>query len=374
MPIRLFRDRAVNWHAQQFGKDGLIAAAGLFVEGRVGYVTLLQSDLCQQIYRDAELKRECASRLNNRFRYWHKILLNAVLDFALDLGLDTIYSPTAAHILATTPKDIAPELFIQIYDSVPTSYQCERCTVGDAEYWRVELQNNRDRVALLNSKSSEIALPNRVICVYHDIECDVDTAVSKDDCIRALGRMLEIERSRSLSTTYNVLGTIYKEVAPSIMDAGTHTIGLHSYDHNVGDVNQLPRSREVDLQVKGYRPAQSVITPEITEYNLSYYNFEWLLGWWKHFESIEPIVDRGIVKIPVHQDDYSLTRDEKYEDWTEQLFRTVDQQRFVAVGLHDCYSKFWLHEYGDLLDRLLSAGEIWSGDQVVNHVYLANAL
>src|SRR5271156_902818 len=90
-PVQLFRDRAINWHAQQFGQDGLIAAAGLFVEAGAAYVTLLQSDLCQQIFRSEELKRECASRLNNRFRYWYKLLLNAILDFAADLALDIVY-------------------------------------------------------------------------------------------------------------------------------------------------------------------------------------------------------------------------------------------------------------------------------------------
>src|SRR5204863_9880494 len=43
LPDELFTDRAVNWHGQQLGRRGLVAAAGLVVEPRGAFGSLLQS-------------------------------------------------------------------------------------------------------------------------------------------------------------------------------------------------------------------------------------------------------------------------------------------------------------------------------------------
>src|SRR5579862_9148304 len=45
-PPELFTDRGVNWHNQQLGENGLIAAAGLYLRENSLIVTLMQSDLC----------------------------------------------------------------------------------------------------------------------------------------------------------------------------------------------------------------------------------------------------------------------------------------------------------------------------------------
>ena len=155
LPEALFTDRAVNWHGQQYGKKGLIAAAGLFVEGRSAFVTLLQSDLCQQIHRSPELKRAASARLNNRFRYWYLIVMNAILDFACDRDLERVYSPTAAHIVATTRKPVVRDLFEQIYDAAGARYDCRRETVDGAEYWAVAPARNAARVVRLPEAAGE---------------------------------------------------------------------------------------------------------------------------------------------------------------------------------------------------------------------------
>src|SRR5271166_1356155 len=372
-PVQLFRDRAVNWHLQQLGRDGLVASAGMFVEGDQGYLTLLQSDLCQQIYRDPKLKLQCGSKLNNRFRYWYKMLLNAVLDFAEDLGLHAVHSPTAAHIVAATPKRVVPDLFEQIYDFVAGSYVCARRSEGAAEYWRLELQANRNRIARLATKPERALQPTRIICLYHDIEQDVDTEVSKSECAAALTQMLEVEQARGVRATYNVLGTIYREIAPSILAVGSHALGLHTYDHNLDDPEQLGKARKVDLQVKGYRPARSIITPELSSYQLSYHNFEWLMSSARSLGLEEPALDRGVVRIPAHLDDYDLVKGESYENWMHRLRREVETRQFVSVGLHDCYSKYWIKHFKHLLEYLQHAGELWNCDDLSDRMYLANA-
>src|SRR5262245_12968127 len=65
-PDALFSDPTINWHRQQFGRKGLVAAAGLYEQDGGLYVTLMQSDLCQQIYRHAALRQSCKTRVDNR--------------------------------------------------------------------------------------------------------------------------------------------------------------------------------------------------------------------------------------------------------------------------------------------------------------------
>ncbi len=221
-PAELFTDPTVNWHQQQFGRPGLVAAAGLFVEERNAYVSLLQSDLCQQIFRHPRLKQICASRVNNRFRYWYKLLFNAVLEFALERGLERVFSPTAAQIVGTTRKAINDELFREIYDYPSTRYKLRRSTIGPAEYWDVPIRENADLIVALTPTivSAPEQRPARIICVYHDIEENVDTDVSAEECQGALSRMLEVERRHGVRATYNILGTLFRRAAPLVAQAG----------------------------------------------------------------------------------------------------------------------------------------------------------
>ncbi|HEY6421599.1 MAG TPA: hypothetical protein VIX59_21585 [Candidatus Binataceae bacterium] len=374
-PSELFTDPIVNWHSQQFGEPGLIAAAGLFIDGASAFVTTLQSDLCQQIAKHPGLKKQCASHLDKRFRYWYEILFNAVLDFAIDYGLEVVYSPTGALIAGKTRKRIDPALFLQIYDSVENRYEATRERVGDAEYWRVGIAENLDRIARLEQGTSRTRhSPARVICLYHDIEESVDTDVAREECESALVRMLEVERTVGVRATYNVLGELFARKVPAIVASDSHAIAFHTYNHRLDDVNQLAQVRRVNLQVKGYRPARSIVTPELSDYALRFHNFEWLMSSASSLKRDRPEVENGIVKIPVHLDDYSLsTGAESYEQWENHLFALVNERSFVAVGLHDCYSKFWIDNYLELLSRLQTAGELWTCDQVLDHVILSDA-
>ncbi len=375
-PPEVFCDSIVNWHQQQFGRPGLVAAAGLFLDGNNAYVTLLQSDLCQQIFRQAELKRRCAARINNRFRYWYKILFNAVLDFALTHHLEYVFSPTAEQITTTTRKQIDDRLFRQIYDYPAATYESRRCKVGTAEYWELGIAKNRPRIIPLERMTSSRAeRPSRpIVCVYHDIEENVDTDINPETCRRALLQMLEIEHRQAATVTYNILGKMFPRVAPIVASAGKHSIAFHSYDHRIDDLRQLSQVREVDLQVKGYRPPRSVITAELSDYSLVYHNFEWLMSSATSLGFDTPRLDGGLVKIPVHFDDYSLaTGRETYRQWFDRVMKAVEARSFIAIGLHDCYAQFWLEKYPELLDRLKSVGELWTCNDVLNDVYLNDA-
>ena len=375
-PPEVFRDRIVNWHQQQFGRPGLVAAAGLFLDRKNAYVTLLQSDLCQQIFRHADLKRQCAARINNRFRYWYKLLFNAVLDFALAHHLEYVFSPTAEQITTTTRKQIDDTLFRQIYDHPAASYDSRRCKVGPAEYWELSIAINKSRIIPLQRMTSSQAERSAgpIVCVYHDIEENVDTDIDPDSCKKALQRMLEIEQRQAAAVTYNIVGKIFPQVAPVIASAGQHSIAFHSYDHRIDNLRQLPQVREVNLQVKGYRPPRSVITAELSDYSLVYHNFEWLMSSATSLGFDTPRLEGGLVKIPVHFDDYSLaTGRETWQQWFDRVTRAVEARSFIAIGLHDCYAQFWLEKYPELLDRLKAVGNLWTCDDVLNDVYLNDA-
>ena len=375
-PDALFTDPAVNWHGQQFGRKGLIAAAGLFIEGRSAVVTYLQSDICQQIYRSPGLNRAASARLDTRFRYWYRILFNAVLDFAADRGLDTVHSPAADHIIGATKKRIDPGLFTQIYDSVGERYACRRSTLDRAEYWSVALKDNHERIARLTHAllPEAPASGRKVICVCHDIEADIDTNVPAVECREALHRMLAVERAHGVRATYQVLGRLFHDTAPAVVADG-HALAFHSYDHRIGDPSQLARTREVDLQVKGYRPPQSKITADLSDYHLSYWNFEWLLSSASGFGFDEPRVQNGIVKIPVHLDDWPLQTGEfTRAQWMARLREDIRTREFVALSLHDCYARRWLDWYPELLTELQGLGELWTCEQVVNRERFRSAL
>jgi peptidoglycan/xylan/chitin deacetylase (PgdA/CDA1 family) len=184
--------------------------------------------------------------------------------------------------------------------------------------------------------------------------------------------MLEIQARHGVHATYNVVGTLFREKHAAIT-AGGHAIGFHSYNHCIDEPGQLPRTREIDLQVRGYRPPQSVLTAELSDYNLTYFNFEWLLTSARSFGFDECRLENGIAKIPVHLDDHPLhTGAMDYASWRACLGRLVDTRDVVVVGLHDCYAPRWLDRYEELLAELRAKGEVVTCDALADRLFLAS--
>jgi len=375
LPQAVFFDRAINWHQQHFGKTGLIAAAGLLQRPGQLIVTVLQSDLCQQIFRSSQYKSIAKTRIETRFKSWPRILLNAILDMAISRGVAEVYIPIASEVVNRTKKQITPDLFQRIYDSPIDRYIHGRCMLYDTEYWVISPKDNIERIVRLDDLPIEAAVPRqKEICLFHDIEENVDTDIDPARCRAALEEMLRIESRHGMRVTYNILGTLFKSKVESIA-AGGHALGFHSFDHDPQGAGQLERSRMIDLQVRGYRPARSELTPELSEFNLAYYNFEWLLCWEKPLGVSEPRLQEGIVKIPAHIDDYSLQIGHfDYPSWLESLRGFISCNSFIAVGLHDCYAEHWLANYDELLTELARAGSLVTADQVADRVYLDSEL
>jgi hypothetical protein len=350
-----------------------VAAGGLVVDARGAFVTLLQSDLCQQVFRHPRLKARCKTRLDARFGGWPGILLNAVLDFALARGLDAVFSPTAEQILSAVRKAVDPTLFRKIYDGAAGRYAATRVRVDRAEYWRIGVAENAGRVVpLAPAPASPPPGACPAICIVHDIEEDVDTAVAPAECREHLAAMLDVEARQGVRGTYAVLGSLLAARRAAI-EAGGHALAFHTFDHRIDALDQLPRVREVDLQVRGYRSAQSIVTAELTEERLSYFNFEWLVGSAHRFGFEECRLERGIVKIPVHLDDWPLqTGRLDHASWRAALRGLLDRLPLVVLGLHDCYARHWLPGYGDLLAELGAHGDLLTCEELADRTFLAS--
>ncbi|HEX5931811.1 MAG TPA: hypothetical protein VFY74_08710, partial [Methyloceanibacter sp.] len=168
----------------------------------------------------------------------------------------------------------------------------------------------------------------------HDIEENVDTEVSAAECADNLDRMLRIEKELRVDATYNMLGILLARKR-QIIEASNprHSIAFHSFNHSLNDMTQLRQCRDVDLRVRGYRPPRSRITAELSDYNLTFWNFEWLASSVFSLGSEACRIENGLVKIPIAIDDYPLvTRAVDYQDWEPICSSARARKSFSVSG------------------------------------------
>jgi hypothetical protein len=164
------------------------------------------------------------------------------------------------------------------------------------------------------------------------------------------------------------LGRLYRDKVSAILARGAHSIAFHSYNHVVEDEEQLPKTRAIDLRVKGYRPPKGIITAELTDDALLQFDYEWLMSGAARFGFEDVRLTRGVVKIPVHIDDYLLyAKGFSFQDWLARLDGFCASHDVVTLGLHDCYASLWLGRYPALLDHLRSFADFWSADDVLRY-------
>jgi hypothetical protein len=223
-------------------------------------------------------------------------------------------------------------------------------------------------------------MPGKAICIFHDIERghghrDLDPAfAARADALAgpALSRMLEIESRLGIRTSYNVLGSLFDEVAAEISTGG-HAIGFHSFDHNVENSAansryQVSQCRAKDKSIRGYRPPQSRITADLDAI-LGSYGFDWLASSARSLNSRVPERHSGLARIPIAADDYDLYRKgEHFKTWQRRILDAIDERDFTAIGLHDCYAEFWLESYEAFLDTIASKGTLNTFDEVAASV------
>jgi hypothetical protein len=184
--------------------------------------------------------------------------------------------------------------------------------------------------------------------------------------------MLALAAAAGVHVTYNVVGQILPEVREPI-EGGGHVLAFHSFDHGPCD-DQLPRCREVDYRLKGYRLPRSQPTPETTDERLAFHNFEWLASSPSSIGVESPQLRNRLVRLPVPLDDFPLYSGEfAYDEWEAQLLDHVEQAPFTAFGLHDCYAHLWLPGYAELLEKLAACARLRTLNDVSADVLLRAA-
>jgi hypothetical protein len=371
-PRDVFFDDDIVWHQQHLGLPGQIATADVVLRGDTLWSMVHISDLVQRIGRRRDLK----TRVENRFRGWHDMLLNGLLAFAVRQGADRVRLSRASLSLRNTdPKrSVGRELFERVYDRDPARlYEL----VEDGEWWVLDVARNRHRLVEPRRQVTTDE-PGRVICVCHDIERslghDGADRPPDQDWRATLTMMLEVERALGVRATYNVVGTLLGEVREQISSGG-HCLAFHSFDHRLEHPDQLPACRRIDYRLKGYRPPRSVITPELTDEQLLFHNFEWLASSQRSLGISSPVLRRGLVRVPIAFDDFRLFRNGRaYDDWEAEALATVASRDVAAFALHDCYAYLWLDRYEAFLERVLSLGELRTVDELAAGVTLAAAV
>jgi hypothetical protein len=377
-PRELFFDDDLNWHRLQLGRPGLVAGASLVLDGRTLHCLTYVSDLVQRI----GLRREHKTRIEKVFEGWRQMLLNAVLHYAIEQEVTEVRSATSVLAMRHTDParrdGLGPEMYERIYDRTVTGrYPARR----EGDWWVLETRAVADRVVPLQRRA-ETRAPERTICVCHDVERGLGHVDHEPEFVEVadraspahLRRMLEIEAEAGAATTYAVVGSLLDDVAGDLA-AGGHALAFHSWDHRFGRDGQLARCRSADYRIKGYRPPRSRLTAELSAENLLFHNFEWLasgsgsLGWARR-----PILLSGLVRIPIHTDDFPMHSGAlSYEEWEEGIVAAAaESSGFLAIGTHDCYAEHWLAGYPRLLERLGGLGNLRTLDQVAAEVALAS--
>jgi hypothetical protein len=377
-PDDLWFDRDLIWHEQQFGRPGQVATANLRASGSDLYAMVLVSDLVQRISRRPADK----SRVENRFKGWAGMLLNAALSVADGGGYRRLLVPRAGWALKHTDpnRDVGPALFERVYDQAPARYR----PLADGEWWAIDVAANRDRlVAPVTRREPAPRVPpgSRTVCIVHDTERGLGHLDSDPDFVaraeaaseRCLGAMARIEHSMGIRTTYSIVGSLMDRLAPGITALG-HDVAFHSYDHVIGS-DQLERCRGVDYRIKGYRPPQSRLTDELTDEALLFHNFEWMASSAHSLGIDSPVLHHGLVKIPVHLDDWPMyAKGESYGQWKAGALGRIRSAPFTVVGLHDCYAEWWIDDYENLLKEITAESRLVTLNEVAASVVFDHAI
>jgi peptidoglycan/xylan/chitin deacetylase (PgdA/CDA1 family) len=401
-PRELFFDDDLVWHQQQFGLPGQIATADVVVRGRELWSMAHVADTVQRISR----RREHKTRIEKVFAGWHDMLLNGLLAFAVERGVERIHLPTAGLAIENTDpaREKGPELFERLYDR--DANRLFR-TTRSGDWWTVSVPENAERL-VAPAVRRRVVPQRRAVCICHDIErglghvgIDADLAELADrEWRRRVDRMLGVESELGIRATYNVLGLLLGEVRAEIEGDG-HCVGFHSYDHRIGRSlplpprlyrfvdgagggrlgrlagghDQLALCRQLDYRIKGYRPPRSRITAELQDERLLHHNFEWFASSSSSLRTSSPVLQNGIVRIPVHLDDFDLYRERlTFDAWEVEALATIAHHEAAVISLHDCYADLWLPRYRSFLEKAVAVAEPRTLDQVAAETALAAAV
>jgi len=182
-----------------------------------------------------------------------------------------------------------------------------------------------------------------MVTFYHDIEQNVDTKVSPEECRQVVRDFLSIEKKYGVPVTYNIVGKLF-QLQPDLIELiikNNQEVAFHSYNHPCP-----PRpegySREVDLCRTvsplpcGYRSPRSMWNKSTLE-SLWRNGFLWSAESDLHSEPY--FIHGGLVRLPIAIDDWPLhTGSLTVHEWVQQFSYLTKSRRYFAIGIHDCYT------------------------------------
>jgi hypothetical protein len=323
--------------------------------------------------------REHKTQIEKQLGGWPWMLLNGVIALAIERGVRKIRTPGSRLAMENTDpaRIVQPYLFERIYDRPVAEFPG---SVRHGEWWEIDVAAAA-AAAVLPIPGEEQVQEEKTVCVMHDVERGLGhrgrhwrvARRANKTGVESVATMLSVEESRGVRATYNVVGKLLDDVRGPI-ESGGHALAFHSFDH-VDGKDQLHRCREVDYRLKGYRLPRSRSTPETTDMNLAFHNFEWLASWGPSIGTDLPVLRDRLVRLPVTLDDFSLyKRRQTYDEWESALLEHVERAPFTTVGLHDCYAHLWLDRYPELLEKLKALARLRTLDDVAADVVMEAAV
>jgi len=354
---------------RHYGMTDLVASASLIQEGRRLYGLNYLPDSWQGASRRSE----------DSFQGWPGLLLNAVLQFAVERKIQQVYSPKSRLVREQATFAEVPcgwELLETVYDRAVTGSYLFTET---PDWWILDVSRNAGHLVPL-TLNQDVLRREKTVCLFHDIERGLGQTGENAgfglevdrEAPHYLRRMLAAEREAGVKATYNVVGCLLDEVRGEIEQDG-HSVAFHSFDHDLTK-SQLDRCRSSNGRIKGYRAPKSILTRELSDANLARHGFDWLAIAASSVGAAVPVLRDGVVWIPVLLDDYGLhKRRTDYKSWERDLLSRVARARFAAIGLHDCYAGYWLDRYEEFLGKLKTLGRFSTMDEVAWTMILASA-
>ena len=179
-----------------------------------------------------------------------------------------------------------------------------------------------------------------IVTFFHDIEQNFDSDADIDKCRDALKEVIKIERKHGISTTYNIVGQLFKD-QPDIIDEinrSGHEVAFHSYHHQ-NDWNpkyyhdEIKLCRELTSLPMDYRSPRSQWDRSTIE-ALQKYKFIWTAEDDKNSEPY--FIKNNLIRLPVSQDDWSLYNGKvTFKNWREEFLSGIKKKNYYAIGTHD---------------------------------------
>ena len=369
VPRELFFDDDIVWHKRQYGMDGHAAFGFVAVDGDRMYGLNYVADVVQRISRRRELK----TRIETALRGWVYMLLNGLLNFAVEMRIRTFFSPTAELVMQNS-RPAQPALFERIYDhTVGALFEVRR----QGPWWVIDVEANRHRLVRPEPRTAP-ARPEAPFCLVHDLGAG-DTAgrpgvTDPSRAVRLVEDTARVAKELGWPVTFIAPRAVFDEVRARVAGEG-HALAFASDEalasRELGA--ELVQCRSVDQRTKGYRLADARPAESREADELCYHKFDWLLVTGSRTQGAVLALERGVVNIPISLDDRALAG-LGCDRWASELGAIVKAGPPAVASLGENWSRLDLDRRRRLFERVPIQADVKTCDQLAEAFILSRAL